>query len=342
MSKVTRSISVLVLASIATLATAPYSFADEVYYSNEDGSNTFVDDCDGANFTVTIDGTEYSPGDVASGFSLSSNYSISAGAGVTVGWEPISLVQGSYGHGGAHTTLGNPGDLDVPLDSDWVTLNGLPAQNGNTTFMLPFFPSIFYAECPGEDGFAYIQTFPGLTLDQAGYAANLEQGVYLSDEAQLDSLGLDPNLEVDSSLTFAPLSNFRNAAYAFWANYLELEIFDNPSAMFSFDEPLVLEGDSVQAVWGWVGWYVQESEFVVDYSEFASSFYSYSNGSEITESGIDDVFEAEVAPSSAPAVTNTVPKLATTGANVEWLMIAGLVALIAGTGFLTLSGRKRT
>jgi LPXTG-motif cell wall-anchored protein len=56
---------------------------------------------------------------------------------------------------------------------------------------------------------------------------------------------------------------------------------------------------------------------------------------------------ADVAPdsigasSSAPATTTT-PTLATTGANVEWLMIAGLLAAIAGVSFLTVSRRKRT
>ncbi len=44
---------------------------------------------------------------------------------------------------------------------------------------------------------------------------------------------------------------------------------------------------------------------------------------------------------AAPAATTT-PKLATTGANLEWLMIAGLITAIAGASFLTLSRRKRT
>jgi LPXTG-motif cell wall-anchored protein len=44
---------------------------------------------------------------------------------------------------------------------------------------------------------------------------------------------------------------------------------------------------------------------------------------------------------STPAATTT-PTLATTGANVEWLMVAGLIAVIAGAGFLTVSRRKRT
>jgi LPXTG-motif cell wall-anchored protein len=43
---------------------------------------------------------------------------------------------------------------------------------------------------------------------------------------------------------------------------------------------------------------------------------------------------------AAPASTTT-PKLATTGANVEWLLVAGLIAVIAGAGFLTVSRRKR-
>jgi LPXTG-motif cell wall-anchored protein len=46
-------------------------------------------------------------------------------------------------------------------------------------------------------------------------------------------------------------------------------------------------------------------------------------------------------PPTTPAATTT-PKLATTGANVEWLMVAGLIAAIAGAGFLTVSRRKRS
>jgi LPXTG-motif cell wall-anchored protein len=46
-------------------------------------------------------------------------------------------------------------------------------------------------------------------------------------------------------------------------------------------------------------------------------------------------------PASAPAATTT-PKLATTGANVEWLMFAGLITATAGASFLTVSRRKRT
>jgi LPXTG-motif cell wall-anchored protein len=44
---------------------------------------------------------------------------------------------------------------------------------------------------------------------------------------------------------------------------------------------------------------------------------------------------------AAPAATTT-PTLAATGANVEWLMFAGLLAAVAGASFLTVSRRKRT
>lgn len=336
MNKVTSSLTAFALTSLATFGMAPYAFAEAPYYSNEDGTNIYFDNCDGANFTVTINGISYSPGEVASGFSLSSDYAVSSDVGVTVGWAPISLVQGNYGHGFARAPLDSPGVLEVSGDSgDWLTLNSIPPINGSSFPPLAFFPSIFYAECPGQDAFAYIQTFPGLTLDQAGFAANLEDGVHVSDPAQLDSLGLDPNLEADGSLTYSPMSNFRNAAYAFWANYFESEFFDNASAVYSFAEPLALEGDSVQAVWGWVGW----SENVFEYREFASSFYTYSNGSELTESGINDVFEQESAPVSPPA---TAPNLATTGANVEWIVPLVVMAAIFGTGFLSMSRRKRT
>lgn len=112
--------SVLTLASLATVGFTPNAFAEDAFYSNEDGADIFVDNCDAANFTVTIDGTEYGPGDVASGFSLGSNYAVSAGAGVTVGWVGYSVVQGTYGHGGARTPLTSPWTLDVSDDeSEW-------------------------------------------------------------------------------------------------------------------------------------------------------------------------------------------------------------------------------
>jgi LPXTG-motif cell wall-anchored protein len=62
----------------------------------------------------------------------------------------------------------------------------------------------------------------------------------------------------------------------------------------------------------------------------------------LTMSGGETVgFPASNNSPAAPAATTT-PKLATTGANVEWLLVAGLIAVIAGAGFLTVSRRKRT
>jgi LPXTG-motif cell wall-anchored protein len=48
------------------------------------------------------------------------------------------------------------------------------------------------------------------------------------------------------------------------------------------------------------------------------------------------------AATTAPASTTPAVMLATTGANVEGLMVVGLLAVIAGAGFLTVSRRKRT
>jgi LPXTG-motif cell wall-anchored protein len=44
---------------------------------------------------------------------------------------------------------------------------------------------------------------------------------------------------------------------------------------------------------------------------------------------------------AAPAATTT-PTLAATGASVEWLVFAGLIAVVTGSGFLAVSRRKRT
>jgi len=304
-----------------TLGAAAPALAVEPYYSNEDGANRYVESCAGADFTVTIDGTEYGPGDVATGFSLNSDYAVSAGAGVTVNFVSASLVQGGYGHGFARDPLAldAPVNLDVPEAGEWRALNGDPN--------LALYASIFFAECSGDNRFAYIQTFPGLTLDQAGLAASLDQGVYVSDQAQLGSLALDPTLVQDAMLIFTPMSDFRNAAYAFWANYLEATIFYNPSVIVGF-EPLGLVGDAVEAVWGYSWW---GSPGTGDPVEFAAGYYNYSSGSGLTESGVDDVFEEDDAPSA----------LAESGANVEWLMFAGLLAVVSGSGFLVARRRRR-
>ena len=304
-----------------TLGAGVPALAVETYYSNEDGANLYVESCAGADFTVTIDGTEYGPGDVATGFSLNSDYSVSAGAGVTVNFVQGAVVQGGYGHGFARDPLALDAMtiLDVPETGDWRAL--FENVGGDS-----YIPGVFFAECSGVDRFAYIQTFPGLTLDQAGLAATLDQGVYVSDQAQLDSLAIDPETQMLPGLLFAPMSDFRNAGYAFWANYMELMALDNTSASVSLGAPLGLPGDAVEAVWGYAGWLY----FMTDVEEFASSYYTYSSGSGLTESGVDDVFEEDGAP----------PALAATVANVEWLMFAGLMAVVAGSGFLV--ARRRT
>jgi LPXTG-motif cell wall-anchored protein len=306
-----------------TLTATPPALAVEPYYSNKDGANLYVESCAGADFTVTIDGTEYSPGDVASGFSLNSDYSVSAGAGVTVGFAPASIVQGRYGHGYAREPLASPGVLDVPESGDWRTLSDFDTSFDGEA---PLYPGVFFAACSREDRFAYIQIFPGLTLDQAGFDANLDQGVYVSDQTQLDSLALDPSLGMNGGLNFVPMSDFRNAAYAFWANYLEGVELDNASARFSFGDSLGLEDGAVEAVWGYTLWMVNPTYI----EEFATSYYSYLNGSDLTESGVDDVFENNVTP----------PTLAATGSNVEWLMFVGLIAVVAGSGFRVVRRRS--
>jgi LPXTG-motif cell wall-anchored protein len=48
-----------------------------------------------------------------------------------------------------------------------------------------------------------------------------------------------------------------------------------------------------------------------------------------------------VTPSAPAATTTPAARLATTGANVEWLMVAGLLGVIAGSAFLAFSRRKR-
>jgi len=65
-------------------------------------------------------------------------------------------------------------------------------------------------------------------------------------------------------------------------------------------------------------------------------------GTSAASAGSNSVTPSAPSSTTAPASITPALKLATTGANVEWLMVAGLIAAIAGAGFLTVSRRKRT
>jgi LPXTG-motif cell wall-anchored protein len=70
------------------------------------------------------------------------------------------------------------------------------------------------------------------------------------------------------------------------------------------------------------------------YSAYREVTFSFS-------SAITTTPTATSTPTTAPASTTPAAKLATTGANLEWLMVAGLLAVVAGSGFLAFSRRKR-
>jgi hypothetical protein len=313
------ALSALSVTFLASLGIAPQVYAsDYPAYEVEDGADdVWVEECPAADFTVTIDDTEYSPGEVASGFSLSSTYSVSAGDGVTVGWAYAGVVQGSYGHGpgGRNPIEEESGDQDVDGDTGtWTELNAMFTDLDGPFYS--FYPSIFYAQCPGTDRLAYIQTFPGLTFGQAGLAANLDVGVFVDDADTFAGSGLGE--EAESSLTFSPLSNFKNAAYSFWAMYFESLFEGNANAVISFDERLNL--DVVQGVWAWAA---REGEEVDTYTEFASSFYTSASASNFAESSIDDVFVAE-----EPAPTNPTTESRDAGTPGIFLTVTGRVGYL--------------
>ena len=64
-------------------------------------------------------------------------------------------------------------------------------------------------------------------------------------------------------------------------------------------------------------------------------------GNRVMTSGVLTPAPNESASTPTPTTT-PVSTLATTGANVEWLIVTGLLVAIAGSGFLAFSRRKRT
>jgi LPXTG-motif cell wall-anchored protein len=114
------------------------------------------------------------------------------------------------------------------------------------------------------------------------------------------------------------------------------ELNDISSDTSDEDHWAVLKFDSTSSVTLRIGSKDGSAYFGVVFSRGSNASEEFTNPP--SETTADSVGASN---SSTPASTTT-PKLATTGANVEWLMIAGLIAAIAGASFLTVSRRKRT
>jgi LPXTG-motif cell wall-anchored protein len=94
-----------------------------------------------------------------------------------------------------------------------------------------------------------------------------------------------------------------------------------------------------------------EAETVFNFSEVSGRYvmFYFANDGRYDEDGYIEVagvklFGSVGNPGSTPtpaAPATTTPTLAATGANVEWLFVAGLIAVVAGSGFLAVSRRKR-
>lgn len=114
------------------------------------------------------------------------------------------------------------------------------------------------------------------------------------------------------------------------------ELNDISSESQDEDHWAVLKFDSASTVTLRVGSKGGSAYFGVVFSRGSNASEEFS--SPPTETSADSVG----APIPATPATTTAPKLAATGANVEWLMFSGVLAVIAGASFLTVSRRKRT
>ena len=268
-------------------------------YTVEDGVDLYVDSCTtGGDFTVTIDGDVYEPGDIASGFSLESSVSFTPSDGATVGWLTGGVVQDGYGHGLARD-IDNGAFLSTYLSAPttWTDLEGIVVEGGDYNF----FPGVFYSPCDTPAGkYAHVQVFPGFTFEQIGLAMDLSGTIELVDETAFIASGLPSG--AGDGLAFAPLSNFANGGYAFWTMYLEAEILSNSSAQLYYGSPG--DVDFRQAGWGWAGFRYDPVRYdSAAYDDFASGFYLLEPGSDsLSESTLDSVYQAPV-PSSAPTET---------------------------------------
>ena len=295
MSTLARSLAVLVLASFVSVGINPPSFAEEEEppldpLRVENGGNYYVDQCEGADFTVTIGGTEYSPGDVASGFSLGSSLSFDTTNELL--YVPYAVVQDGYGWGAAYDpTSWTPDDYIQMVDQ--LSFDDFSLDEGI------MYASVFVSACEEEDKYAYIQVFPGLTLQEVNVpVVEVEEGY------ELDVSAIDESFfPFFGELIFTPLSNFQNSVYAFWAHFLQIDfIYGNDyssnqiDSVIGYGDPLAR--DFEQAIWGFL--FGETDELPL---EFASGYYIYTAGSGLAESSIDDVLEVDTPSTPSASVS---------------------------------------
>ena len=280
--------TIMIVASTGVGVTSAHSVtSDYPDYTVEDGVTldglpVYVDSCDeGGDFTVTIDGVLYETGDVAFGFSLQSDFSFTAAEGVDLYWVIAGVVQDGYGHGMAR--LDDEGTIFAMSGYDAPPTNWQHLAPNNVSYL----PGVFFALCDAPEGtVSHIQAFPGLTFQQVGLDMDLEGNFSIVDNAAYEATLLgDPD---EGGIAFAPLSNFANAGYGFWAAFLEDEYRDNDFISVSAPDP-VSDADYTQASWGYAFWMDDDDQLV----ESASGFYTLGPGCDsLSESSLDSVYEA--------------------------------------------------
>ena len=290
------SLSVLALASLVTLGISAPAQADTVY-ANTDGENIYDDECAGPDFKVTIDNQDYFPGDVASGFEFDAPLSIVANGDHPVWIAWAGLVQDGWGHGTAADPVPGEESLTVDTaDSTADTWREFAAEAPDSFVGNPvLYPAVFLSPCDEEGKFASIQVFPGYTLEQVGYeiVGNEIDGfsvVTFDEGASATALSLEGTPMED--VAFAPLSDFRNAVYAFWAYWLTYFDYQTTPSAFAASTEL--------AVWGYAAWGVVPGTNIVD--EWANGFYTYSGGT-LSESSVDDVIEDDTPSTPSASVS---------------------------------------
>ena len=315
----------------ATLSPTSSASADDAFspLSISDGIAGVLDaGCSATGFSVTVDGIEYTNGDVISDFPVDGlvpgggDPLAEAGRFTFTGDPDITMVNAVALDADEETRLfpfvrdGEPAfwDFSTPVadlsGGRWSEIySAWDGALNNISGV--FYPAVIAHPCDDADlGLAYVQVFPGITIDASPVLGNGEDSWWELavnlDSGEID--GVDPAYRAfNSGVVAAAKSDFPNAGYAFWANYfwiaaeydaywsddvdewLPYEPYGN-AAVFGFSpspsiEAIRTETGSIElALWSYA--YAEAGDLIP--FEFLQSFASVDGEGQISDSLVSE------------------------------------------------------
>ena len=225
--RIAKGLTIALSSSLFLLGLVPAQSANATdFLSIADGDSEGISQTCESDLSVFVDGQEYKNGSSAFDFSIDSDISIT-GSDLMIGTGVIV--------DGFQFDLATP--LSTPQESDSETWRELLLEYGEDLALPPgsmlsdvnilIYPHFVTAPCNNEEAVAYVQLFPGLS-----FPVSIDSETLVADPQSFADLeGATEGTLFDSGTVLAPMSDFPNATYAFWVNWIGNSVGDAKAAV---------------------------------------------------------------------------------------------------------------